>query len=357
MHWTGSPNPTVAYGYERLWDDSMQWADINTSEGVYNFSTLDSWLHSHSGTPMLYEFGRVPQWASADPTLANPYGPGQAGPPADVNADGSGADLYWQSFVTALVTNADGRIAAYELWNEPNNAYFWNGNYAQLARMANDAVAIIRTLDPQAIIISPSGGTWMSGYYAAGGPTSIDAISFHAYTVNPEDVVTTYCTGCIIATEQIAAQYGLQSKQLWMTEGAWINNPPSDPAAFVSRYYPIIWSQGVVNFDWYEWNNPDWGTLLGDKPAITAWTQVHNWLLGATMTTPCSVNGYVWTCGLTRPGGYKGLIVWDIAGSASYAVTPGTYTQYQTITGSTVRFSGRSASIGTHPILLENMNP
>src|SRR3982750_4557233 len=36
------PWPTVPFGGLRLWDTSTGWAQINTSEGVYDWSTLDA---------------------------------------------------------------------------------------------------------------------------------------------------------------------------------------------------------------------------------------------------------------------------------------------------------------------------
>ena len=42
-----------------------------------------------------------------------------------------------------------------------------------------------------------------------------------------------------------------------------------------------------------------------------AYGQIHDWLLGNTLTNACSANGSVWTCDFTGPNGYKAQAVWD----------------------------------------------
>ena len=60
---------TVPYGSLRLWDTSTGWAQINTSSGVFDFSTLDGFVNSSpSGVDLLYNLARTPQWASSNPT-------------------------------------------------------------------------------------------------------------------------------------------------------------------------------------------------------------------------------------------------------------------------------------------------
>jgi hypothetical protein len=70
------------------------------------------------------------------------------------------------------------------------------------------------------------------------------------------------------------------------------------------------------------------------------------------MSTACSSNGTVFTCGLSRPNGYQALAVWDTAGNSAFPV-PNQYTQYQDLTGHTYS-SGGSVNIGPEPILLTN---
>ena len=144
-------------------------------------------------------------------------------------------------------------------------------------------------------------------------------------------------------------------------------------AAFVDRFYLLHWSNGVARFYWYQWNSQDtvgtlWkpdprnpggpGTVL--KPGI-AYGQMYDWMVGATMTSPCTASASVWTCQLSRPNGYQALAVWDASQTCSNGVcgtTPYTYDplyiKYRDSEGNATALSGQTVPIGAKPILLEN---
>jgi hypothetical protein len=335
--------------------------ESNPSDGEYRWLGFDYFMRidQSRGTPVLYTFGRVPRWAATWPNDRKGYGPGQASPPRDLNPDGTGTDQIWKNWVTAVVGHAAGRVAAWELWNEPGraNGGTWHGTPAQMARMANDAVTIIRSLNPSAIIISPSGDpAFMRAYYAAGGPTSVDVVSYHCYPMAPEGLLDT--PGCINDEQAMSAQFpGLSAKPLWMTEGAWhqsLNNS-IDKVAFIGRAYPILWSNRIMHFDWYEWDNSAWGSLWNSADAVIAWTELHRWMVGATMDVPCSATGSVWKCGLTRAHGYRALLVWNTEGNSSLAVPSG-YRQYCDLMGQHAVI-GDAIAIGSRAILIENEAP
>jgi len=100
------------------------------------------------------------------------------------------------------------------------------------------------------------------------------------------------------------------------------------------------------------------------KPAGLAFAQVENWLVGATLSRPCAANGTVWTCGLTKPGGYQALAVWDTAQNcnnglcttSTFTFTPVSpnYIHRRDVYGTVTAMSGRTVPIGYKPILLEN---
>src|ERR1700734_3553324 len=86
------------------------------------------------------------------------------------------------------------------------------------------------------------------------------------------------------------------------------------------------------------------------------------------MPAPCTANGgstyaAVYTCELTRPGGYTALAVWDTTQTCSNSVctysnyTPNSqYTQYRNVAGTVTSITpGQTVQIGAEPILLENM--
>src|SRR5581483_5967235 len=136
---TDGQNQVATLGAIRFCDNGIKWGQLNTANGVYNWSGLDNWLDKAQSSNMdvLYTFGDTPQFAAAAVAPGGCLQPGaySCAAPTDVNPDGTGTDAYFSAFVRALVTHAAGRISYYELWNEPDCKCFWSGTTAQLVRM------------------------------------------------------------------------------------------------------------------------------------------------------------------------------------------------------------------------------
>jgi Beta-galactosidase len=391
---TQQPWPSVSFRSTRLWDGAVHWADINPSNGVYDWTLLDRWLDDAqaNNVRILYTFGEVPTWASSKPNDTScAANPGSCDPPRDLNADGSGTDQVWKDFVSALVTHnknsTTGHITKWELWNEAlGNTRRWTGTIPQLIRMAQDATAIIKAANPTAGILTPSFGpqsrpsrALLESYLAAGGGNYADEIALHGYVATrgkanqPEDLVR--YMGLL---RVILAKYGQNNKPLWDTEASWgstENNGFTDPdmqAAFLARFYLLHRSLGFARFYWYQWNNNNSGALwIPDphdpslpgtvlKPGI-AYAQMYDWMVGAKLTSACTANGTVWTCGLSRDGGYQAEAIWDTAESCKHGKCDTTeytvdskYTQYRTLDGKTTPVTDARVPIGAKPILVEN---
>ncbi len=385
------PWPTVPIGTLRLWDSSVSWAEINTANGTYDFSKLDAWLDkaAANGIPdVLYTFGHTPAFASSNPSdLSCSLGPGQCDPPSDLNADGSGTDQYWISFVTAIATHVGGRIKYWELWNEPHNPLFWTGTAAQMVRMAKDARGILLAINPNAVVVSPSPGLrnvgqqWMASFLAAGGGQQVDIIAFHGYVNDGIPGVHPTASDLLVLLQDFKstlAAFNESSKPLWDTEANWGRTSitgladPDLQAAFLAQFEFLHVSSGVTRFYWYAWNNNDYGTLWRPDPANPsksgtllrtgiAYQQVTEWLTDAVPSGACAQQGTVWTCALSRPGGYQALAVWDTAQSCSVGVCtsstfllPQTYLHYRDLSGKVRPIDTSSVPIGVQPILLEN---
>jgi hypothetical protein len=388
------PWPVVSFGSTRLWNSNTQWANINTADGVYHWTTLDLWLadaQAHN-VDVLYTFGLTPNWASSNPTDPNcDEGLGLCDPPKDLNPDGGGSNQYWKNFVTALVAHNQSsntaHIKYWEIWNEAYHTRGWNGTIAQMIRMEQDATAIIKTADPSAMVLTPSfaftdGRTWFDSYLAAGGGQYADGIAFHGYVQRPGHVVPEDFNHYLSLTKTILANHGQEAKALWDTEASFGKTSIDGftdldmQAAFVGRFYLLHWSNGVARFYWYMWNSTDtagtlWkadphnpggpGTVL--KPGI-AYGQMYGWLVGASLSSGCSNgggNGSVWTCELSRPGGYEAKAVWNTSMSCQQGACSTTqypvdakYKQYRTLDGKTIAITKSTVPIGAKPILLEN---
>ncbi len=378
------PWPTIPFGGMRLWAAETQWAVLNPAQGVYDWTQLDSWFAiaaANKKTDLIYTFGVVPQWASSDPNdqtcVSAQSVAGSCDAPYDLNPDGSGADELWKEYVTALVTHAAGRIQYWELWNEPDCSYEWNGTTAQLVRMAKDAYTIIKAANPTAMVTTPSAvnagsgrsiDIWLPAYLAAGGAAYADIVAFHGYInpalgQQPENITRTVDQ----VTSSIAGTT-LASKPIWNTEGGWTANSnlpnPDLEAAFVARVYLLQWFKGVSRFYWFQYGNTDTGSLWagGMNEAGIAYGQVYDWMLNATLTGPCTETGTVWTCSYAKPGGVLQQAVWDTSKTCSGGhcttsnYTPATtYSKYADLAGEVTSFTpGTEVQIGIKPILLEN---
>jgi hypothetical protein len=336
---------------------AVNWPYTEPQRGVYNWSNLDAWVNladSH-GVSFFFSNDLVPEWAAADTSTCSTTFTGSS----VVGCTSGVANIQdWDNFVTALATRYKGRII-YELWNEPN-AKTYTGTLAEMVTLTSHEYNIIRRLDPGALIATPGPTYGVSGaadyltqYFNAGGPTGIDVVSWHAYWPDPEHVVSN-----VAKMRTMMNQFGLSSKQLWDTEGAW-NNTQSlqQQAAFVARYYLLHGSLGLNRFYWYAWDSPSTGTMFipgsGERPDAIAYQQVYNWMVGATITGPCSVaSDSTWTCTLTRPNGYEALAVWNSSGTVSY--TPNSiYKSYKDLSGNTHTIQG-SIQVSTSPILMES---
>lgn len=383
----GQPWPTVPFGAGRLWDSGVSWTEVNKSPAVYDWEILDKWLakyHEHGVDDLLYTFGRVPQWASSKPNDSSCgfRGNGSCDPPNDLKPDGTGPNQHWKDFITAIATHSKSspgaHIRYWEIWNEPYNEGQWTGTNAQLLRMAHDARSILLAVDPGAVIVSPSSYTrtpkaqeWMENYLHDGGEESADIIAFHGYVNNGKQGVYPNAAEIISAIETLRKMMKGE-KPIFDTEASWgrasamgFEGNDEFESGFLAQFYLLQWSAGVSRFYWYAWNNEQFGTLWspdsGDpsRPghlhaAATAYKQIYNWMVGATMNPPCSATGGgIWTCGLTRPGGYEALVIWSASGDKSYAPNA-RFKKLDDLNGNTSAIIGGKVTIGFKPVLLHN---
>ena len=406
--WPNSIAQPLAVNSVRLWDSGTRWNQIETSEGVYDWSSLDALLAKAKANheTVLYTFGGVPLFASSaawDYTCTEGYG--TCRPPIGLNSDGSGTNVQFKAFVTALMEHTGKQIQYFEVWNEVNNLQFWNGSAAQMVRMAHDARMIIKQYNPSAIVLTPSTCACNNYYFTefssstsnpqdamqyylgtsangvVGAPTGAmlaDGIAFHAYIgTNPPENINFQIHGMQAA--MTAA--GVGELPLYISEDSWGPNTiiagcsPSPPftqacldnqAAFVGRSLTLAAANGVQAYYWYAWGDTGHGTLYNTttgmlyQPGI-AYKELRIWLSGASSITPCTHSGTVYTCAFTRSGGFEGLIVWDTAQSCTkngcttsiYRV-PIAYTTRYDLAGDAPVTLGSTTLIGAKPVLLAN---
>ncbi len=424
---TPSNTVTVPYGRCRIWDvKGTYWSSIETSPGVFNFASLDAALAAAKQAGIndgcIFTWGSTPQWASSNPTDATcDYGPGGCWPPTDLAFDGTGTDQMVITAITAIASHVNdpnyllthAHILYWEPWNEPYRSVAisgtvcspthlcsFNGSYAQLVRLAEDFRTTIKSIDPTALILTPSGNAYFqvegrlvvanflncSNKPLAGsgcttgtrGSDAVDVINTHCYvwSQNPDDVV-----GYIQSMKALLSPVDA-SKPFFCDEGGWgTNSTTPDPdlqAGFVARWFVDILSQQATTALWYAWDNPGWGTMwvpLGKNGCMqssgcltstgVAYQQANSWMAGATLGS-CTVSGSVTTCPLSRAGGFQAEMVWvnttlascsgqtsaEVCGSTPYPV-PSQYITKCDVAG-VCQPAQAVETIGAKPLLLQN---
>jgi hypothetical protein len=338
------------------------WTYLERSRGRYDWVNLDGWvgLAASHGVDYFFAFDGFPGWATSDRKTCIPANmPGTEFCGA-LPSDPATID----EFVTALVTRYRGRIKYYEIWNEPYAKPFVEPT--DLVAFAKRVIPLIRSLDPDARIIAPSMNApfgyhrYFERYYAAGGPTEVDIVSLHAYADAPESL--TPGGDQLGPLLPLVAKYGIASKPLWDTEGAWNGTSGKDAPApeqqpgFLARYFLIHWSEGFTRFYWYAWDNSLFGTLWnpgsGASKAGVALKQVQTWMIGNTLAGRITPSGTVWSGRFVRPDGTPTLVAWDTAGSSTF-LAPSQYTRYRDLEGEARPIRDYQVPIGPSPVLLE----
>ena len=354
-------DPPLHYGTTRTWDSfpMLDWADINSAPGVYDFRDLDAFLarNQQRNVDVIYTFGRTPQWASSQPSIPDPYGPGQCAPPGNLQN--------WDDYVTAIATHVGSRITYWELWNEPQDPEYYCGDMRTMVTMAQHAYRIIKAINPAAQVITPAasaagGPAWLDSYLSQGGGEYADIMSFHGYCNNEAESINSV----VAQYRNVAAAHGQSGKPLWDTEADWAGDPDDalygsgNRAAFMAKYYLLQWSGGVSRFVWYAYDGGSWGGLWnsarGASPDVAAYDIVQQWMEGASMPSACSLDsGSTWTCRLTRSGGYQGIVIWNSSRSVSYQVPAG-YVEVRDLSGNVSGVAGGSVHVGNSPVLIDS---
>jgi len=365
----------VQFSSWRSVSSKVTWADINTSQGVYDWSHLDHLLAlaQQNGQSVLYTFYYTPTWASACPTCTCNQGnqaPGGCYPPNDLNSDGTGTDQHLIDFITALMQHeGPGKIRYIEIWNEPNIPTEWGGSMQQIVRMTQDTRSVAKSFDPNVLITSPpeTGDgkyslkmTWLPGYFAAGGGQYVDVIGLHGYVYHPEDIITR-----LNNTTAVMAQYNQTGKPIFVTEGSWCCEhapiPPSQQPGFSFRHYLSMLSTPVSQYYLFAFDSSNEGNLWDSgsasmTPNGVAYQLYYSWLVGATMTQPCQpyiTGSSIWTCTFSRSSGYQAAAVWDANATVTVPV-PTKYVQYRDLYGNVYPIHNHQVQIGYTPIWLEN---
>lgn len=130
---------------------TFAWRDIEPLQDVWDWTQADRILAELEprGLRLIARLGQVPQWAWADVYDPNEIENFHDAPPTKMED--------WSEFCLTLAQRYRGKIAAYQIWNEPNLSREW-GNQPPDAAAYVDLLAVcsqaIRQADPDAVLIS-----------------------------------------------------------------------------------------------------------------------------------------------------------------------------------------------------------
>jgi hypothetical protein len=190
----------VPYGNFRGWDgNTAQWqrmsscpspnsssqCQTNPSLVSYDWTNLDQELvaiRAAGVSDVLYTLARTPQWASSKPSSTDcEYGSGSCYLPPGLNADGSGANAIWDSWVTNIAAhvNSGSYLATHshvKYWEPWNEVFFddliYSGAVAPFSIHATYAQLLRLTEDTRCIIV---GRGTIHNYPAVGNSTACSA--------------------------------------------------------------------------------------------------------------------------------------------------------------------------------------
>jgi polysaccharide biosynthesis protein PslG len=249
---------------------------------------------------LLLSVSKAPEWSR--PTTE------EDGPPSDYGR--------FEDFMRYLAIRYQGRVAAYELWNEPNLRREWNGaplDPARLVELTRRGAAGVRAVDPGALIIAAAPATtgindgvnavddrvYFGGMLAAGMAGVVDGFGVHPYGwANPpdarvEDAVQVsashnnhpsfFFADTMADYHDMLVAAGAADKQLWATEFGWGSfdnmltdegTPAAPPEGAEFMAGVSEWQQAVyvlrafeLAHDW-EWAGPMFLWNLNFAPGI-----------------------------------------------------------------------------------------
>lgn len=183
------PNPPKT-DWVRLWDCGVTWKDIHIGPNQYDFSRLDYLVDLYSDRNILYVVAATPRWLAINPDAPHfaPWlGKGSNSLPYDLKQ--------WDQFISLLSKRYNGRIQAYEIWNEPQLSDFMYpyslSNRNRLATMTKRAYSIIKKNSSKSLVLSASvlprmssggmrrGNKYLNALKRKGWP--VDHITCHIY--------------------------------------------------------------------------------------------------------------------------------------------------------------------------------
>jgi len=265
------------------------WAWVQPQRGTYDWSAYDAIVQAaqQRNISILAIVAYTPQWATDGPEIA--------GVPRDPED--------WRQFVSKAVQRYKGKIAAWEIWNEPNLTKFFAGTRQQYwDEILIPAADIVHATDPAAKVAGPALANLQSGDWShwlleplqhAGD--KLDIVTHHVYDSDGFADVTARLEGStrfgskpqywnVVApsVREVLKEANARSKPFWLTETGWQSELGGE-ANQAFHYGGLLedWLSGDPDRSWvqkiffYEIQDaePDlsWGVLRKNGTPKAAW--------------------------------------------------------------------------------------
>jgi plastocyanin len=155
------------------------------------------------------------------------------------------ADYAW--IANWLASHFRGRIAGWEVYNEPNSDTFFTGTPRRYAAILMAAYPALKSGDPGADVVlggpANQDPVWLEAVYKAGARDSFDVMAVHAY-MSPSDLPpetnngTIWTLAATSKTLDLMQRFGDGDKEIWLTEYGWSAHP--------NRGDELNWHRGVT---------------------------------------------------------------------------------------------------------------
>ncbi len=256
------------------------WREIELAKGQFDWSHTDHIVEmaNAEGLDLLVRIDYQPEWAGGGYPLS--------GPPDNPQ------DL--ADFLYALASRYQGRIRAYQVWNEPNLAREWGGQTPDpgaYVALLQRCYAAIKRADPNAMVISAGlspTGTWNaearpddwyleSMYVAMGGDSSgyFDVLGVHGAgfksppEADPAVVAANPDLGGhrsmafrrVEDMREIMVRYGDADKQIALLEFGWTSDPRPESPYYWHAVSEEVKADYLVRA--YQYAKENWSPWIG----------------------------------------------------------------------------------------------
>ena len=237
----------ASFGADMVRQD-ITWKLIEKQPGEFDFSFFDARMKAadDAGVEMLGILVYDTPWLHDNPERKRQIDP------EDMH--------YWLAYVEAVAERYGDRVAAFEVWNEPNYNTFWTGTDEDFFKLTAETVKTLNRVAPDTTVIVgaivlhylKNGLTYLREFLASGAADGADAISVHSYGLS--HIVN---ARRLAKAQSIMDSYGFTG-ELWITEMGIPTDgiyphvvDPVKQGAHAAKWITSAYAAGADRIVWY----------------------------------------------------------------------------------------------------------